>query len=134
MTTKISTYYEAVGRRKTSTARARLTPSTKAEITINGVPVATYFTLDTHRRTVMEAFHVSGTEQVFNVSVHVLGGGIASQSGAVRHAIARALTAFAGTLRSPLKSAGLLTRDPRMKERRKFGLRKARRAPQWSKR
>ena len=127
-------YIEAVGRRKTSTARARLTPAAKLNVTVNGKKVEEYFPTEMQRTNVLAPFQVEGVEQKFSVSVKVTGGGISSQAEAVRHGIARALTAFEATLRSPLKQAGYLRRDPRMKERRKFGLKKARRAPQWSKR
>lgn len=134
MATKETRYTEATGRRKTSTARVRITPATKSEVLINGKPVESYFPTDTLRSNILAPFEVSGLEQKFTVTVHVLGGGISSQSEAVRHGIARALTDFESSLRKPLKLAGYLTRDQRMKERRKFGLKKARRAPQWSKR
>ena len=134
MATKDTKYIEAVGRRKTSTARARITPSTKLEVTVNGKSVNEYFPTDTLRSHVIEPLHLEELDQKFVVTVRVVGGGISSQSEAVRHGIARALTEYAESLRKPLKHAGYLKRDPRMKERRKFGLRKARRAPQWSKR
>jgi small subunit ribosomal protein S9 len=127
-------YIEAVGRRKTSTARARITPAKKTEIVVNGKTVDEYFKTEVQRSNVKQPFAVEGLVQEFTVSVKVNGGGISSQSEAVRHGISRALTKFEETLRKPLKSAGYLKRDPRMKERRKFGLKKARRAPQWSKR
>lgn len=134
MATKDTKYIEAVGRRKTSTARARITPGSKLEVTVNGKSVQGYFPTDTLRSHVVEPLHVEELSQKFVVTVMVKGGGISSQSEAVRHSIARALTKFEDTLRKPLKQAGYLKRDPRMKERRKFGLKKARRAPQWSKR
>jgi len=127
-------YIEAVGRRKTSTSRARITPAKKADIVVNGKTVEEYFPTDVLRSHVTQALAIEGLEQQFSVTVLVHGGGISSQSEAVRHSIARALTKFEEALRKPLKAAGYLKRDPRMKERRKFGLRKARRAPQWSKR
>lgn len=127
-------YIEAVGRRKTSTARARITPAKKTEIVVNGKAVDEYFKTDVLRGNVKQPLAVEGLTQEFAVSVKVNGGGISSQSEAVRHGISRALTKYEETLRKPLKSAGYLKRDPRMKERRKFGLKKARRAPQWSKR
>lgn len=133
-TTKDTRYIETVGRRKTSTARVRITPATKQEITINDKSLDAYFPTDTMRTKVLSPFHVANIEQKFTVSVHVVGGGISSQSEAVRHGVARALTDYEAALRKPLKVEGFLKRDPRMKERRKFGLRKARRAPQWSKR
>lgn len=127
-------YIEAVGRRKTSTVRARITPAKKTEIVINGKTVEEYFKTEVQRSNVKQPFAVEGLVQEFSVSIKVNGGGISSQSEAVRHGIARALTKYEETLRKPLKTAGYLKRDPRMKERRKFGLKKARRAPQWSKR
>ncbi len=131
---KDTQYIEAVGRRKTSTARVRITPAKKTDVTINGKAVEEYFKTPTLRQKVSEPLTVEGVAKEFTVSVKVIGGGSSSQSEAVRHGIARALTKFEETLRKPLKSAGYLKRDPRMKERRKFGLKKARRAPQWSKR
>jgi len=131
---KDTQYIEGIGRRKTSTCRARITPSKKTEVTINGKTIDEYFPTEVQRATVMQPFNVEGLEQQFTVSVKVSGGGISSQSEAVRHGISRALTKFDEMLRKPLKSEGYLKRDPRMKERRKFGLKKARRAPQWSKR
>lgn len=131
---KDTQYIEAVGRRKTSTARARITPSKKQEITINSKSVDDYFPTEVLRAHVLQPLDVEELTQKFVVSIKVKGGGISSQSEAVRHGIARALTKYEETLRKPLKTAGYLKRDPRMKERRKFGLKKARRAPQWSKR
>jgi small subunit ribosomal protein S9 len=134
MATKDTRYIEAVGRRKTSTARVRITPSKKTEILINEKTVEEYFPTEVLRTNISRPFDIEELTQEFSVSVKVKGGGISSQSDAVRHGIARALTKFEESLRNPLKSAGYLKRDPRMKERRKFGLKKARRAPQWSKR
>jgi small subunit ribosomal protein S9 len=131
---KETQYVEAVGRRKTSTCRVRITPSKKTEITINGKTVDEYFPTAVMRNNVTSPFKVEGLTQEFTVSVLISGGGISSQSEAVRHGIARALTKFEETLRKPLKVEGYLKRDPRMKERRKFGLKKARKSPQWSKR
>jgi len=127
-------YIEAVGRRKTSTARVRITPASKQSATINGTAADEYFPTEVLRGNIAKPFDIEGLDQKFMVSVLVSGGGIVSQSEAVRHGIARALTKYQESLRSPLKTAGYLRRDPRMKERRKFGLKKARRAPQWSKR
>lgn len=129
-----TTYIEAVGRRKTSTARARITPSKTRTVTINDVSLEEYFPTATLRDTAVSPFSLEEVTEQFSVTVRVRGGGIASQAGAVRHAIARALLKHNGTLRATLKAPGFLTRDSRMKERRKFGLKKARRAPQWSKR
>lgn len=127
-------YIEATGRRKTSTARARLTPAGKASIVVNGKKLDEYFSTESQRRNVQAPFALETLEQKFAVTILVKGGGINSQSEAVRHSIARALIKFSAELRTPLKKEGYLRRDPRMKERRKFGLKKARRAPQWSKR
>ncbi len=127
-------YIETVGRRKTSVARARLTPSAKASMLINDKSIENYFTVAEQRAIVMDAITASKLEQKFTVTVMVNGGGVNSQAEAIRHAIARALITFDLTLRKDLKKAGYLKRDPRAKERRKFGLKKARKAPQWSKR
>lgn len=127
-------YIEAVGRRKNSTARVRITPAKKSSITVNGKDIGNYFATETLRTYAQEPLATEGLEQAFAISVKVQGGGTTGQSQAVRHGIARALTKFNATLRASLKTAGHLTRDSRMKERRKFGLKKARRAAQWSKR
>jgi small subunit ribosomal protein S9 len=127
-------YIEAIGRRKTSTARVRMTPAKKTAITVNGKSIDEYFPTETLRTYVREPLALTEGEQTFTISAQVSGGGIASQSQAVRHGVARALLKIQESLRTPLKTAGLLTRDSRMKERRKFGLKKARRASQWSKR
>ncbi len=127
-------YIGAVGRRKTSTARVRITPSAKFSITINNRELESYFPTAELRNTVKSAFDASGLEQKFAVTVHVNGGGVSSQADAVRHGIARALLGYDINLRTKLKVKGMLKRDPRAKERRKFGLKKARKAPQWSKR
>ena len=127
-------YIEAVGRRKTSTARVRVTPGSKQSVLVNDKSLEEYFPTAILRETVLAPFHLDDVSENFVVTVHVKGGGISSQAGAIRHGIARALLKHNETLRSVLKVPGFLTRDSRMKERRKFGLRKARRAPQWSKR
>ena len=127
-------YIEAVGRRKTSTARVRISEAPKASITINGKDVATYFVTTELQKIVDDAFEKSKVVGKFATTVSVVGGGIHSQAEAVRHGIARALVDYDAELRVRLKKLGFLKRDPRMKERRKFGLRKARKAPQWSKR
>jgi small subunit ribosomal protein S9 len=134
MTKDTQQYIEAVGRRKTSTSRARIIPAKVNDIVVNGKTVDEYFPTEVLRSNVKQPLAIEGLVQQFTVSIQVNGGGISSQSEAVRHSIARALTKFEETLRKPLKLAGYLKRDPRMKERRKFGLKKARRAPQWSKR
>lgn len=125
-------YIETVGRRKTATARVRLTVAAKQSIVINGKSLAEYFKTKELQETVLDA--LGKAKELFIVAAKVNGGGIAGQAAAVRHGIARALVAHNEELRKKLKRAGYLKRDPRMKERRKFGLKKARKSPQWSKR
>jgi len=127
-------YTEAVGRRKTSTARARLVAAPKQHVTVNGKALEEYFATEAQRAHVLEPLGVEGVSGTFAITVTVRGGGMVSQSEAVRHSIARALVTIEPAQRTVLKAHGYLKRDPRMKERRKFGLKKARRAPQWSKR
>jgi small subunit ribosomal protein S9 len=127
-------YIETIGRRKTATARARLTPSARTSVTINGKDVNTYFPTQKLQVTAVEAFLKSGLPTTFAVTVVVNGGGINGQAEAVRHAISRGLVEYDANLRIPLKKEGFLKRDPRAKERRKFGLKKARKRAQWSKR
>jgi small subunit ribosomal protein S9 len=127
-------YTEAVGRRKTSVARVRLEPAAKLGVTVNDKPFESYFTFPLDRQTIMLPFEKSGTEPKFKISVKVNGGGAKSQAVAVQHGISRVLIALDSGLRSSLKKEGFLKRDPRMKERRKFGLKKARKAAQWAKR
>lgn len=136
METKKTTkkYIETVGRRKTSTARVRITPGTKTTWTINDKNMEVYFPTIDLQKNVTDALTKSKTDQNFEISIRVSGGGVHSQSEAVRHGIARALVEFDTNLKDIIKQAGLLKRDPRAKERRKFGLKKARKAPQWSKR
>ena len=131
--TKETRYIEAVGRRKTSVARVRLTPASKTTFKINDRDLATYFPTAELRKVIDEAMEKAKAGE-FAISVHVKSGGVHSQAEAVRHGSARALVKNDLNLRTKLKSAGLLKRDPRAKERRKFGLKKARKAPQWSKR
>lgn len=130
---KVKEYIEAVGRRKTAIARVRLSESKTPEVTVNGMPHTEYFKTGSAKTAVVSPFAVVELDG-FSVSVKVLGGGLQSQAEAIRHGIARALIKHDLTLRSPLKKEGMLRRDPRAKERRKFGLKKARKAPQWSKR
>ena len=125
--------YQAVGRRKHAVARVRLVPG-DGKITINKRDIDQYFGLETLKMTVRQPLALTDTASRFDVIVNVLGGGLAGQAGAIRHGIARALCAADADLRSPLKKEGFLTRDPRMKERKKYGLKAARRAPQFSKR
>jgi small subunit ribosomal protein S9 len=123
----------ATGRRKTAVARVRLMNG-PGEIIVNGKPVETYFPLASLRDQLEMPFRITETEGRYSAVIKVHGGGIAGQAGAIRHGIARALTRADHEFRHPLKRAGLLTRDPRVKERRKYGLKKARKAPQFSKR
>ena len=125
--------YQAVGRRKHAVARVRLLPGDR-KITINKRDIDQYFGLETLKMTVRQPLVLTDTASRFDVVINVLGGGLAGQAGAIRHGIARALCAADADLRSPLKKEGFLTRDPRMKERKKYGLKAARRAPQFSKR
>jgi small subunit ribosomal protein S9 len=127
-------YIESVGRRKTSVARVRMAPHDTQIISINEKPLEKYFPTADLQRIPGEPFAKLKLNQKFAVTAHLNGGGINSQAEALRHAIARALLAYDPTDRKKLKKAGYLKRDPRMKERRKFGLKKARKAPQWSKR
>lgn len=127
-------YIETVGRRKTSVARVRISEASKSSILINDREVSDYFKTEEQQLVVEAAFKAAGLSQKFKVTARVTGGGSHSQAEAVRHGIARALVAWDKELRTKVKSAGFLKRDPRAKERRKFGLKKARKAPQWSKR
>jgi len=126
-------YTEAVGRRKTAIARVRLTSASKNTFKINERDLASYFPTEELRKIVEEAINKVKAGS-FSISAHIKGGGIHSQAEALRHGIARVLVKYDEALRAKLKSAGFLKRDPRAKERRKFGLKKARKAPQWSKR
>jgi len=126
-------YYYGTGRRKTSIARVRLYPGT-GSIVVNDKPVDEYFSREVDRLQVREPLVVTNLLDQFNVMVKVLGGGISGQAGAIRHGIARALLAANPELRKPLRDKGLLTRDPRAKERKKPGLKRARKAPQYTKR
>ncbi|MCI5790308.1 MAG: 30S ribosomal protein S9 [Clostridiales bacterium] len=123
-----------VGRRKKAIARVRLIPGGENGIVINKVPMDEYFKLDAQKFIVKQPLELTGTADKYDVVVNVLGGGLTGQAGAVRHGISRALCEADETLRPELKKAGFLTRDPRMKERKKYGLHKARKAPQFSKR
>ena len=121
------------GRRKEAIARVRLRPGT-GNVVINGRPGDQYFTIATHQQHATEALRVSQTADVYDVDATITGGGVSGQSGALRLGIARALVGLDDELRTTLKKAGLLARDAREKERRKYGLKKARKAPQYSKR
>ena len=125
--------YSATGRRKTSVARVRLVPG-EGKITINKRDIDDYFGLETLKLIVRQPLMLTETQARFDVIVTVSGGGLTGQAGAIRHGVARALVKRAEALKPAIKKAGFLTRDPRMKERKKYGLKAARRAPQFSKR
>ncbi|MFA6459448.1 MAG: 30S ribosomal protein S9 [Candidatus Paceibacterota bacterium] len=136
MTPKPTTtkYFEAVGRRKTAIARIRLFSEAKTTFIVNEKAMEQYFPVREMQVTAMEAMKNSGVEAKFFISAKVKGGGLSAQSEAVRHGVARALLIYDKELRGKVKKLGYLKRDPRAKERRKFGLKKARKSPQWSKR
>jgi small subunit ribosomal protein S9 len=127
-------YIEAIGRRKTAVARVRVTESGKTNFTINEKELNVYFPTEELRIIARDALSKSKIPVKFNISAHIKGGGIHSQAEALRHGITRALVFYDEELRIKLKKFGFLKRDPRMKERKKFGLKKARKSPQWSKR
>ena len=131
--TSAKPYFYGTGRRKSSVARVRLYPGTGA-ITINGRSIDEYFGLETLKLIVNQPFGVTGNTGKFDIVCTVAGGGFSGQAGAIRHGVAKALLAADAANRPALKKAGFLTRDPRMKERKKYGLKAARRAPQFSKR
>ncbi len=122
------------GRRKSSIARVRILPNGSGKITINKKDISEYFPMDTMKYIVRQPLTLTNTEDKYDIFVNVIGGGVSGQAGAVRHGIARALVKADESLKPELKKAGFLTRDSRMKERKKYGLHKARRAPQFSKR
>ena len=126
-------YYYGTGRRKHSVARVRVYNGT-GKITINGRDIDDYFGLETLKLIVRQPMTLTDTLGKFDIVCTVAGGGVTGQAGAIRHGVSRALIEFDAELRPTLKKAGLLTRDPRMKERKKYGLKAARRAPQFSKR
>ena len=125
--------YQAVGRRKKAIARVRLIPG-DGKIVINGRDIDNYFGLETLKMTVRQPLALTSLEGRYDVLVNVCGGGLSGQAGAIRHGISGALIKADPELRPAVKKAGFLTRDPRMKERKKYGLKAARRAPQFSKR
>ena len=127
-------YKYGTGRRKSSVARVHLFENGTGSITINGRDIDEYFGLETLKVIVRQPLAATETAEKFDVLVNVRGGGYTGQAGAIRHGIARALLQVDGDFRPVLKKAGFLTRDPRMKERKKYGLKAARRAPQFSKR
>lgn len=128
-----NTEYIGTGRRKTSVARVRLVPGT-GKIVVNGKDFDEYFAFDTLKVLAKEPLVITENLEKFDVKVNVKGGGYTGQAGAIRHGIARALLQLDEELRPTLKRAGFLTRDPRKKERKKYGLKKARKSPQFSKR
>lgn len=127
-------YIEAIGRRKTSVARVRAVSATKTSVTINDRVLEEYFPVKSFQNQITEVIKESGTDAKYAITVKVNGGGVSSQSQAVRQGLARLLAKAHPETKSAIKKAGMLTRDAREKERRKFGLKKARKSPQWSKR
>ena len=132
MTAKLQTYTEAVGRRKTATARVRITEGKSASMTVNGKTAQEYFPLEQMVKTAFSPLQTLGASYI--VSAKVGGGGHKAQAEAIRHGLSRAIAELVPEQRKELKIRGFLKRDPRAKERKKFGLKAARRAPQWSKR
>lgn len=129
-----TSFITAVGRRKTAIASVRITPAPKNTVTVNGRSAKDYFKTDERAKIAEEALLTAESGEQYAVTAHVEGGGISAQADAVRHAISRAITKAEPNTRKTLKSAGFLMRDPRAKERKKPGLKKARKSPQWSKR
>lgn len=130
----VKKYTEAVGRRKTSSARVRLHTGEKNTFSINNKDIKEYFPTKELEKIVRDAIELVNVDEKYEITIKVSGGGIHSQAEAVRHGIARALVKTDENLKTDLKKEGMLKRDGRAKERRKFGLKKARKAPQWSKR
>lgn len=128
-------YYYGMGRRKTAVARVRLFPNGDGTITINDKPASAYFgTRETQMATMKAPFRVLELGDTYDMTIRVVGGGVSGQAGAIRHAVARALLRVNPDWKLALRKAGYLTRDPRMKERKKYGLKRARKAPQYTKR
>ena len=128
-----ATYHRGTGKRKCAIAQVKIS-SGSGHIVINGKPYQELFPLIDHRRMIEQAFVVTDTAGKYNVEVRVVGGGITGQAGAIKHGIARALVDLNESFKSPLRQHGLLTRDSRIKERKKYGLKRARKAPQYTKR
>ena len=126
--------FTGTGRRKNSIARVRLIPNGKGQFVINKANIEEYFNLGVYRLVANQPFEVTGTMGKYDVIVNVHGGGLSGQAGAIRHGIARALVKADESLKAEIKKAGFLTRDARVKERKKYGLKKARKAPQFRKR
>ncbi len=129
-----SQYYEGIGRRKSATARVRLYPNGNGNYTANEKELGQYFVRNTDRASIEKVFQVTNTESHFDMTIKVSGGGVTGQTGAVQLGIARALLKIDPDKRKTLRKYGLLTRDPRAKERKKAGLKRARKAPQYTKR
>ena len=127
-------YYYATGKRKCAIAKVRLYLDDGGPMVVNGKPMEEYFNYEPWQRIVNEAFAVTNTNSRFRVIVNVLGGGVRGQAEAIRHGIAKALTVYDDTMKSTLRRHGLITRDSRIKESKKYGLKRARRAPQYTKR
>jgi small subunit ribosomal protein S9 len=127
-------YYYGMGRRKTAVARVRLFPNGDGTITVNGKNAKAYFGRELLLATIVAPFRALDLTNSYNISVRVVGGGTSGQAGAIRHAISRALLRMNADFKGSLRKAGYLTRDPRMKERKKPGLKRARKAPQYTKR
>lgn len=127
-------YYYGMGRRKTAVARVRLHPNGDGNITVNGKSAKAYFGRELLLAAIVSPFRALDLTNSYNISVRVVGGGTSGQAGAIRHAISRALLRVNPDFKGSLRKAGLLTRDPRMKERKKPGLKRARKAPQYTKR
>lgn len=134
MSTTPAHYFEAVGRRKTAIARIRMTVAAKNSYELNGQTLEAYFPVKEHQAIAIEPITKGKAAEKFSITVKLVGGGVNGQAEAVRHGIARALLLYDIQLRGGLKKLGFLKRDPRAKERRKFGFKKARKSPQWSKR
>jgi small subunit ribosomal protein S9 len=134
LTSQPDKYYEAVGRRKTAVARVRLFTRGEKQFLVNGVPFEKYFTMAEDQQTVTASMRKMKCLDKFKVTVVVSGGGRGAQAEAVRHGTARVLVDFNNNFKKRLRKVGYLTRDPRMRERKKFGLKRARKAPQWAKR
>jgi len=129
-----SEYYYGMGRRKTAVARVRLFPNGDGSITVNGKNAQTYFGQDSLTTVITAPLRLLELASAYNMTVRVVGGGVSGQAGAIRHAVARALVRINPEWKATLRKAGFLTRDPRMKERKKPGLKRARKAPQYTKR
>lgn len=133
--TKLGRYIEAIGRRKTATARVRITPAAKQSVLVNTREFDAYFKTAEQRRVALDAVMKSKLQTKFQIAAKITGGGLSAQAEALRHGMSRAFVVFDAELRKKLKKAGFLKRDPRAKERRKFGKKgKARKSPKWSKR